>query len=216
MTLRDASGRVVGDPVSAPVAACRVTTIISTPALWTAETPALYTAIVQLKQGETVLHELSQRFGFRTIEVRLGEGLFVNGQHVLLRGVCHHVAWPTLGRSSSDRIAQLDIGLIQEMNMDAVRMSHYPPDEDFLDLCDEKGLYVLDELTGWQHAYDTEVGHQHVKEMISRDVNHPSIIIWDNGNEGGWNTNLDADYAQLDPQHPARSIIRQGEVRQFR
>ena len=85
--------------------------------------------------------------------------------------------------------------------MNAVRCSHYPPDEEFLNLCDEKGLYVLDELTGWQHKYDTDVGHQHVKEMISRDVNHPSIIIWDNGNEGGWNTNLDADYAQLDPQH---------------
>jgi len=79
-------------------------------------------------------------------------------------------------------------------------MSHYPPDEKFLDLCDEKGLYVLDELTGWQHKYDTEVGRQHVKEMISRDVNHPCIIIWDNGNEGGWNTNLDADFVQLDPQ----------------
>ena len=169
--------------------------------LWTAETPALYTAVVRLKQGATVLHELKQRFGFRTIEVRRGEGLFVNGQHVLLKGVCHHVAWPTLGRTSSDRIAALDVGLIQDMNMNAVRMSHYPPDEEFLDLCDEKGLYVLDELTGWQHKYDTEVGRQHVQEMISRDVNHPSIIIWDNGNEGGWNTNLDADFEQLDPQH---------------
>ena len=150
-----------------------------------------------------MLHELKQRFGFRTIEVRPGEGLFVNGQRIMLRGVCHHVAWPTLGRSSSDRIDALDIDLIQDMNMNAARMSHYPPDEEFLDLCDEKGLYVLDELTGWQHKYDTDVGRQHVKEMISRDVNHPSILIWDNGNEGGWNTNLDADFTQLDPQHRA-------------
>jgi predicted small integral membrane protein len=169
--------------------------------LWTAETPALYTAVVRLKQGATVLHELKQRFGFRTIEVRRGEGLFVNGRHVLLKGVCHHVAWPTLGRTSSDRIAALDVGLIQELNMNAVRMSHYPPDEEFLDLCDEKGIYVLDELTGWQHKYDTDVGRQLVREMVSRDVNHPSIIIWDNGNEGGWNTNLDDDFEQLDPQH---------------
>jgi hypothetical protein len=203
VTLQDAQGKTVGEPVSTPVAAGRVTTKISTPELWTAETPNLYTAVVQLKQGATVLHEMKQRFGFRTIEVRLGEGLFVNDQHVLLKGVGHHVAWPTLGRSSSDRIAALDVGLIQDMNMNSVRMTHYPPDEKFLDLCDEKGLYVLDELTGWQHHYDTEVGHQHVKEMISRDVNHPSIIIWDNGNEGGWNTNLDADFPQLDPQHRA-------------
>jgi len=203
VTLQDAQGKTVGEAVSAPVAAGRVMTRVSAPELWTAETPALYTAVVGLKQGGTILHELKQRFGFRTIEIRLGEGLFINGQRVLLKGVCHHVAWPTLGRSSSDRIAQLDVGLLQDMNMNAVRMSHYPPDEEFLDLCDEKGLYVLDELTGWQHKYETEVGRQHVKEMISRDVNHPSIIIWDNGNEGGWNTNLDADFAQLDPQHRA-------------
>ncbi len=201
VTIQDAQGKTVGKPVAVPVAAGRITTKVPTPALWTAETPALYTAVVRLKQGATVLHELKQRFGFRTIEVRRGEGLFVNGRHVLLKGICHHVAWPTLGRSSSDRIAALDVGLLQEMNMNAVRMSHYPPDEEFLDLCDEKGLYVLDELTGWQHKYDTDVGRQHVREMISRDVNHPGIIIWDNGNEGGWNTNLDADFEQLDPQH---------------
>ena len=203
VTLLDAQGISAGQPVSVPVAVGRVTTIIPAPALWTAETPALYTAVVKLKQGATVLHELTQRFGFRTIEIRPGEGMFVNGQRVLLKGVCHHVAWPTLGRTSSDRIAALDVGLLQDMNMNAVRMSHYPPDEKFLDLCDEKGLYVLDELTGWQHKYDTTVGRQHVREMVARDVNHPSIIIWDNGNEGGWNTNLDADYGQLDPQHRA-------------
>src|ERR1039458_3091249 len=203
VTLQDAQGKTVGKPVSVPVAAGRVTTKIFAPELWTAENPNLYTAVVQIKQGATVLNETKQRFGFRTIEIRPGEGLFVNGQRVLLKGVCHHVTWPTLGRSSSDRIAALDVGLLQDMNMNAVRMSHYPPDEKFLDLCDEKGLYVLDELTGWQHKYDTDVGHQHVKEMISRDVNHPSIIIWDNGNEGGWNTNLDADFAKLDPQHRA-------------
>ncbi len=203
VTLQDASGKIVGEPVSVPVAAGRIMTKISAPRLWTAETPNLYTAVVQLKQGATVLHELKQRFGFRTIEVRRGEGLFINGRHVMLKGVCHHDAWPTLGRSSSDRIAALDVGLIQDMNMNAVRATHYPPDEKFLDLCDEKGLYVLDELAGWQHKYDTKIGRQHVNEMLARDVNHPSIIFWDNGNEGGWNTNLDADFAQLDPQHRA-------------
>ena len=202
-TLLDGLGNPVGEPVSVPVAAGRISTKLSAPALWTAETPALYTAVVRLKQGANVLHELEQRFGFRTVEVAPGRGLLVNGQRVRLRGICHHVAWPTLGRSSSDRIAALDVDLIQDMNMNAVRMSHYPPDEEFLNLCDEKGLYVLDELTGWQHKYDTEVGRQHVREMITRDVNHPSIIIWDNGNEGGWNTNLDADFGELDPQHRA-------------
>jgi hypothetical protein len=90
---------------------------------------------------------------------------------------------------------------MKEMNMNAVRMSHYPPDKYFLDLCDEYGIYVLDELTGWQRpAYDTEVGRKLVKELVIRDVNHPSVLFWDNGNEGGWNTELDGDFAKYDPQ----------------
>ncbi|RZM26438.1 MAG: glycoside hydrolase family 2, partial [Pedobacter sp.] len=89
--------------------------------------------------------------------------------------------------------------------MNAVRMSHYPPDADFLDVCDSLGLYVLDELTGWQAKYDTEVGRKLVKELVIRDVNHPSVVFWDNGNEGGWNTELDNDYALYDPQK--RTVI---------
>jgi len=200
VTILDAQGNTAALPVSVPVAAGSVATQVAEPKLWTAETPALYTAVVRLKQGAAVTHEIKQRFGFRTIEVRAGDGIYVNGQRVLFRGVCHHTAWPTLGRSSSERIARLDVGLIQEMNMDAARMSHYPPDEEFLDACDEMGLYVLDELGGWQHRYDTDIGREKVREMVPRDVNHPCIVMWDNGNEGGWNTALDGDYAPLDPQ----------------
>ncbi len=201
--IQDAQGKAVGRPASVPLAAGRVMTKVSAPALWSAETPTLYTAVVRLEQGATVLHEMKQRFGFRTIEVRAGDGIYVNGRRVMFRGVCHHVAWPTLGRASSERIAKLDLDLIQEMNMDAVRMSHYPPDEDFLDRCDERGLYVLDELGGWHGKYDTDVGRKHVYEMVTRDVNHPSILMWDNGNEGGWNTNLDGEFPKLDPQKRA-------------
>ncbi|MGA2542897.1 MAG: glycoside hydrolase family 2 TIM barrel-domain containing protein [Verrucomicrobiota bacterium] len=208
VTIQDAQGKSAAPPVSAPVTAGRVTTKVAEPALWTAETPALYTAVVRLKQGAAVLHEMRQRFGFRTVEVRAGDGIYINGRRVLFRGVCHHVAWPMLGRSSSDRIARLDVGLIREMNMDAARMSHYPPDEAFLDLCDEQGLYVLDELAGWQHRYDTEIGRARLQDMIARDVNHPCIVLWDNANEGGWNTNLDGDFAQLDPQQ--RAVVHPG------
>ena len=85
--------------------------------------------------------------------------------------------------------------------MNAVRMSHYPPDEHFLDACDELGLYVLDELAGWQKPpYDTEIGKKLVKEMVTRDVCHPCILFWDNGNEGGWNRELDDQFALYDPQ----------------
>jgi hypothetical protein len=208
VTILDAKGNSVSQPASVPVAAGNVVSQVAEPKLWTAETPALYTAEVRLKQGAAVVHEIKQRFGFRTIEVRAGDGIYLNGQRVLLRGVCHHTAWPTLGRSSSERIARLDVGLIQEMNMDAARMSHYPPDEEFLDACDEMGLYVLDELGGWQHKYDTDIGRALLKDMIARDVNHPCIVLWDNANEGGWNTALDGDFDQLDIQR--RDVIHPG------
>jgi hypothetical protein len=208
VSILDAKGNVAAQPVTMPVAAGNLTTQVAEPALWTAETPALYTAVVRLKQGEMVLHEMKQRFGFRTVEVRAGDGIYVNGQRVLFRGVCRHTEWPTLGRSSSDRIGRLDVSLIQEMNMDAVRMSHYPPEEEFLDACDDMGLYVLDELGGWQHKYDTDIGRELLKAMIARDVNHPCIVLWDNANEGGWNTALDGDFAQLDIQR--RSVVHPG------
>jgi Glycosyl hydrolases family 2, TIM barrel domain/Beta galactosidase small chain len=99
---------------------------------------------------------------------------------------------------------------MKEMNMNAVRMSHYPPDARFLELCDELGLYVLDELAGWQKHYSVEAGRPLVAEMLQRDVNHPSILFWDNGNEGGWETGLDGDFAKWDPQH--RQVLRPWDV----
>jgi beta-galactosidase/beta-glucuronidase len=124
---------------------------------------------------------------------------------VIMKGSNRHSFWPESGRTLSHDIHVMDVRLMKEMNMNAVRMSHYPPDADFLDVCDSLGLYVLDELTGWQARYDSEVGHKLVKELVIRDVNHPSVVFWDNGNEGGWNTELDNDYALYDPQK--RTVI---------
>jgi hypothetical protein len=186
--------------VAAGATKATLTTTVSAPQLWTAETPNLYQLHVRLTDcAGDLLHTISERFGFRTIEVR-ANGVFVNGSRVMLKGSNRHTFWPTLGRASSPRLARLDIMLMKEMNMNAVRMSHYPPDTFFLDLCDELGLYVLDELAGWQRSYDEGVGAPLVASMVQRDVNHPSILFWDNGNEGGWNTALDDDFALYDPQ----------------
>ena len=122
------------------------------------------------------------------------------GQKVKFKGVCRHSFWPTEGRTLNRSISLADVQLIQSMNMNAVRMSHYPPDEYFLDVCDSLGLYVLDELAGWQASYATTVGKKLVEETVTRDVNHPSIIFWDNGNEGGWNTALDTCFPFWDIQ----------------
>jgi Glycosyl hydrolases family 2, TIM barrel domain/Glycosyl hydrolases family 2, sugar binding domain/Glycosyl hydrolases family 2/Beta galactosidase small chain len=170
------------------------------PLLWSAEFPHLYQVVVMLSSGRKTIHQVRQKFGFRTVQLRAGDGIYVNGVRVRLKGVCRHSFWPESGRTLSYAIQLQDVRLMKEMNMNAVRMSHYPPDREFLDVCDSLGLYVLDELTGWQAKYDTAAGRKLVREMVIRDVNHPSILFWDNGNEGGWNRALDGDYALYDPQ----------------
>jgi hypothetical protein len=154
-----------------------------------------------LRKGSEALHTTTERFGFRTFEVRAGQGLFLNGQRILLKGVGRHSFRPETGRTLSREDCYDDARLIKAMNMNAARMTHYPPDQAFLEACDELGLYVLDELSGWQHAHDTDVGRRLVRAMVERDVNHPSILFWDNGNEGGWNRELDGEFALYDPQN---------------
>ena len=197
-------GKPVGVAVSARIAPGQTeqTLIakINAPLQWTAETPNLYRVVIQLGRGKREIHRITQRFGFRTIEVREGDGVYVNGRKIMLKGSNRHSFWPESGRTTSATINRDDILLMKQMNMNAVRMSHYPPDVDFLDGCDELGLYVLDEIAGWQKKYDTPIGKKIVRETVLRDVNHPSILFWDNGNEGGWNTDLDDDYALYDPQ----------------
>jgi hypothetical protein len=169
---------------------------------WNPEFPKLYNMVVSLKEANGVtIHQVKQRFGFRTMELRLHDGIYVNGKKVILKGVCRHSEWPESGRTLSKALSIMDVNLMKDMNMNAVRMSHYPPDQHFLDVCDSLGMFVLDELTGWQNKYDTIVGKKLVKEMVVRDVNHPSIIFWDNGNEGGWNTALDDQYKLYDPSN---------------
>jgi hypothetical protein len=204
--LQTLDGQNVGGPFSNMVAASgagnnsvKVSTKIS-PQLWSAESPHLYQVEVRLMRGTEVVHRVTQRFGFRTFEVRDGDGLYLNGSKLILKGVNRHSFWPDSGRCLSEAVHRLDITTIKGMNANAVRMAHYPPDAEFLDLCDELGLYVLDELTGWHNHYDNTVGANLVREMVVRDVNHPSILFWDNGNEGGFNTNLDKLFANYDPQ----------------
>jgi hypothetical protein len=175
------------------------------PLLWSAEFPNLYQVVVTIKNKKGVVHRVKQKFGFRTVEVRTGDGLYVNGAKIVMKGSDRHSFWPETGRTLSHSVHLMDAKLMKEMNMNAVRMSHYPPDRDFLDVCDSLGIYVLDELTGWQAKYDTVVGRKLVKELVVRDVNHPSILFWDNGNEGGWNRGLDGEYALYDPQK--RTVI---------
>ena len=204
MQVLDLNGKPVGNPVTVKDVALNATAHLSemvpNPRLWTAETPNLYQLEVRLKSGGAVVHSVRQRFGFRTIELRPGQGMFVNGHRVFLKGTARHSFWPDSGRTTSEQLSRDDINVMKDLNANAVRSTHYPPDRHFLDACDELGLYVLDELTGWQANYDTDIGKKLVKEMVEHDVNHPSILFWDNGNEGGFNFDLDGEFAKYDPE----------------
>ena len=201
-------GKQFGERLTALIAESGKTIIkgkFSNPEQWNPEFPNMYQVVVSIKKGKKPVHLITQKFGFRTIEVRDGDGIYVNGAKVMFRGVCRHTFWPSSGRTSSRQLAIDDVKLMKEMNMNAVRMSHYPPDQYFLDVCDSLGMYVLDELAGWQKFYDTPTAQRLVKQMVERDVNHPSIVLWDNGNEGGFNKEVRGDYAIYDPQK--RTVI---------
>jgi hypothetical protein len=193
-----------GEPFSADVhwgdTVARLKTSFSAPLAWSPEAPHLYKIVYTLSGGGAVLHTTARKFGFRTVELRERDGIYINGVRIKFKGICRHSFWPESGRTTGKALSVLDVQLIKDMNMNAVRMSHYPPDDHFLDACDSLGVFVLDELTGWHHAYDTQVGSILVKEMIEKDVNHPSIVVWDNGNEGGFNFDLDPLFDRYDIQ----------------
>lgn len=208
-------GTALSGTVSVPVkqGAEKITlqTKVSGQKNWTAENPTLYYADIRLLSGNTEIHAVRERFGFRTIEIRQGQGIFLNESPIVLKGVNRHSFRPETGRALSRQDCLEDILNMKDMNMNAVRMSHYPPDKVFLDLCDEYGLYVLDELAGWQKPpYDTATGERLLKAMVITDVNHPSVLFWDNGNEGGWNRALDDDFALYDPQN--RQVLHPHEL----
>ena len=199
----DGAGEPVGMPMAALGSRRANVTLAGTLAdiaAWTAETPTLYTVKIIAHQGDAKLHERTERFGFRTIEVRPNDGVYLNGRKIVLKGVNRHSFRPATGRTLTREENYADARLIKSMNMNAVRMSHYPPDPAFLEAADELGLYVLDELAGWQGFYDTPTGARLIGQIVRRDVNHPSILFWDNGNEGGWNTANDGEFARWDPQ----------------
>lgn len=174
---------------------------------WNAEHPTLYVLHVSIldKKGNT-LHTTSQRIGFRTVEVRESDGIYVNGQRIKFKGVNRHSFYPDSGRTTSKALSIEHVKMMKDMNMNAVRMSHYPPDKHFLEVCDSLGLFVIDEVCTWHSpSLDTVVGRKIVRETVVRDVNHPSILLWANGNESGWNTDLDDDYNKWDIQQ--REVI---------
>ena len=190
LTLKDRNGHTIGQRQEFDLDDQRshhqVKTQYSGIQPWNPESPNMYTLQVDILDGEEVVTTHHEKIGFRTVELIPHDGIYVNGEKIVMKGVCRHSFYPTSGRCLSDMDHLEDINLMKDMNMNAVRMSHYPPDKRFLELCDSMGVFVLNELGGWQQGYDTIVGPRLIESLILRDENHPSVIIWDFGNEGGW------------------------------
>ncbi|WP_123043443.1 glycoside hydrolase family 2 TIM barrel-domain containing protein [Cohnella candidum] len=193
---------------------------VEEPALWSAESPYLYRLTIELTDSDgRVAEAVAERVGFRKVEVR--DGRFrVNGKAILLKGVNRHDHHPDTGRTVSLQTMTEDVLMMKRHNINAVRTAHYPNDPRFYALCDEYGLYVMEEadlethgfqLTGnlsrlsddpaWQEAYVDRV-----RRMVERDKNRPSVIFWSLGNESGFGCNFRAMAAWCRQADPTRLI----------
>jgi beta-galactosidase len=192
---------------------------IKNPDKWDAEHPVLYTLQVTFEaNGQT--EQIKERFGFRKIEV-IGNQLFVNEKPIKLRGVNHHDVHPLFGRSLNQELWEKDVRLYRAANVNYIRTSHYPPSEEFVELCDELGLYVEAENPiawvghGANAKWAKENPHQEkylplIKQITGQTVeylrNHPSVIIWSMANESAWGPNWKANFEflkTLDPSRPS-------------
>lgn len=204
VTIKDAAGKLI-DTIHANEIGFNIGNFIFNKQIknivaWSAENPVLYSTEFTVYNKGKIVHTVSQKFGFRTVELKKRDGIYVNGVKMKFKGVNRHSFRPETGRTTSKQISIEDVLLMKAMNMNAVRMSHYPPDDHFLDVCDSLGLFVMDELAGWHGNYDTETGKKLLKEMMDHDANHPSIVMWSNGNEGGHNLELDKYFTEFDLQ----------------
>lgn len=148
---------------------------------WDTERPVRYTCRVCLMRDGTVLDVQAVKFGFRTAEFR-ADGFYLNGKKTFLRGLNRHQCYPYVGYAVPERLQREDARILkEELSCVAVRTSHYPQSQYFIDECDRRGLLVLTEIPGWQHVGSEEWKDQAVentREMVLQYRNHPSIILW--------------------------------------
>ncbi|MBK9579850.1 MAG: DUF4981 domain-containing protein [Fibrobacteres bacterium] len=229
MMLFDAAGKQVGTTTSQPVASVpgaggeskvSFQVPVTAPALWSGEKPNLHTLVLALKDAAgTVVQYESNKIGFRKVELKKDAAgmtrYYINNQPIKFRGVNRHEIDPDLGHVMTDKRMEEDVLLMKRLNINALRMSHYPNDTRMYDLCDKYGIYVIDEANLETHgAWDKvpkssedwrAASVERMSSMIQRDKNHPCVVMWSLGNEAG-NGNVFTsmrDYAHTaDPTKP--------------
>jgi beta-galactosidase len=188
---------------------------------WSAESPTRYRVTAELLAPDgRVVEAHAQLVGFRSVEVR-DRQLLVNGEPIWIFGVNRHDHHPTRGKAVTVEDMRDDLLAMRRHNITAVRCSHYPNDPAFLDLCDEIGMYVVDEANIESHAYNTSLCDDaryrsawlsRGARMVERDRNHPSVIMWSLGNEAGYGTNHDALAGWIRRADPSRPLHYEGAV----
>ena len=194
--LEDADGQLVGTGLQQTIDNIKG---------WTAETPNLYTLFIYLKKGAQTVEVIPQRVGFRHIEIKSGQ-LLVNGQPILIKGVDRHELDPDGGYVVSIERMKQDLRIMKQLNVNAVRTSHYPDDPRWYDLCDEAGIYVVAEANVESHgmgygegtlAKRDDFAQMHLERNQANVLtlrNHPCILIWSLGNEAGYGPNFERCY----------------------
>ncbi len=188
---------------------------------WSGESPTRYRVTAELLDPDGAVAEVhTQLIGFRCVEVR-DHQLLLNGEPVWIFGVNRHDHHPTRGKAVTLDDMRDDLLAMRRHNITAVRCSHYPNDPGFLDLCDELGMYVVDEANIESHAYNTSLCDDaryrstwlsRGARMVERDRNHPSVILWSLGNEAGYGTNHDALAGWIRRADPSRPLHYEGAV----
>lgn len=198
MAIVDDSGREVGRGSSIQkvetdsAGICEQVIKIQKPKLWSLENPVLYHVKSKVRVNSSIVDEGSTPFGIRTFDFTTNKGFFLNGKHVDIKGVCLHHDLGCLGAAVNRRAIERELEIMKSMGCNAIRTSHNPPAPEFLDLCDRMGFLVMDEafdewersktMYGYGRFFDTWSARD-LTDMIHRDRNHPSIILWSIGNE---------------------------------
>ncbi len=207
------------NPYRGPLGLVTLEAAVPSPAAWSSENPSLYTLVVSLHDGDAAAAEATScRVGFRRIEIG-DRALLINGKAVMIAGMNRHEHHPMRGKAITREDMVADIALMKRFNVNAVRTSHYPNAEEWYELCDEYGLYLVDEANIEAHAYlhqlcrDPRYATQFLERglrMVERDKNHPSVIAWSLGNESGYGPNHDALAGWIRRHDPSRPLHYEG------
>ncbi len=192
---------------------------VEKPLLWSAEKPHLYECFIELIDADgSVVESFTQNTGVRRIETR-GEVMYINDKPVKLRGVNRHDHHPRTGHYVDAETTELDVKLMKQANINMLRTSHYPDSPLLYELCDRYGIYVMDEANQESHGFglrNRQMGNDpqwmkaHVdraESLVKRDINHPSILFWSLGNEGGAGMNMRAMRAKVDELDSTRLVF---------